>query len=58
MAAQFTLMKGLSRRTLFWYSSLAISSFPVPDSPVISTVTSVWATVRTSSITDSMAPLR
>ena len=44
IAAQFTRMKGLSRRELFSWSALAMSSLPVPLSPVKSTVDGVSAT--------------
>jgi hypothetical protein len=42
-AAQFTAMKGLSARALALWMAWANSSFPVPLSPVISTVKSVRA---------------
>src|SRR5207253_3100924 len=44
MAAQFTAMNGPALTRLRAWISLATSSFPVPDSPVIKTFTSVWAT--------------
>ena len=52
MAAQFTGTKGrAARRELAWMAR-AISSLPVPLSPVIRTVTSVGAT-RTSRVNSS-----
>ena len=50
-ALQLTLMNGLSARLLVEWTARAISSFPVPVSPVMSTVASVGATRRTSSST-------
>jgi hypothetical protein len=44
MAAQLTLMKGLSRRDEFSCSARATSSFPVPLSPLTNTVVGVSAT--------------
>ena len=38
MAPQFTATNGPSARGEFWWSALATSSLPVPDSPTISTV--------------------
>ena len=45
MAAQLILMNGLSRRELPSWSAVAISSLPVPLSPVMSTVEGVSATL-------------
>ncbi len=50
IAAQFTLIKGLLFLLLLEYISSATTSFPVPDSPIINTVTSVGAIVLISSI--------
>src|ERR1700722_14181526 len=47
MEAQLVVTKVLSLRGLRLCISLARSSFPVPVSPRISTVESVWATVST-----------
>ena len=44
IAAQLTRMKGLSLRLLFSCSARAISSLPVPLSPVSRTVLGVSAT--------------
>jgi hypothetical protein len=44
IAAQLILMNGPFRRDELLCSARAISSFPVPDSPVISTVEGVSAT--------------
>jgi hypothetical protein len=44
MAAQLILMKGLLARGEWWWSAEAISSLPVPDSPVINTVEGLLAT--------------
>ena len=44
MAAQFTLMRGWVRRELPRCSAWATSSFPVPLSPVMSTVDGESAT--------------
>ena len=52
MAAQFTGTKGRVARLEFTWMARAISSLPVPLSPVISTVTSVGAT-RTSLVSSS-----
>ena len=49
MAAQLTLISGLSQRVLCWCSRLVINSLPVPLSPVTSTVLRVGATWRTTS---------
>ena len=43
MLAQFTLMKGLWRRGLLKWMLPEIKLLPVPVSPVISMVDSVWA---------------
>ena len=45
MAAQLILMNGLSTRGELLWSAEAISSLPVPDSPVISTVDGLAATL-------------
>ncbi len=45
MAAQLILMKGLSRRLEAPCSAVAMSSLPVPLSPVMSTVEGVSATL-------------
>ncbi len=45
MAAQLILMSGLSRRDEPSWSAVATSSLPVPDSPVMSTVEGVSATL-------------
>src|SRR5579863_1754141 len=47
MALQFTRTRGRSLRTLRLWMARAISSFPVPVSPLISTVESVGATCST-----------
>ena len=44
IAAQFTLMNGAAARPLARKISVATISFPVPFSPLISTVASVGAT--------------
>ena len=44
IAAQFTLMSGISRCALWWWISRATISLPVPVSPVMSTVLLVCAT--------------
>ncbi len=44
MAAQLTLMKGLPSREVFSWRARAMSSLPVPLSPVMSTVRGVSAT--------------
>ncbi len=51
MEAQFTAMIGASRRLLWSCTARATSSLPVPDSPRMSTVASVAATLRTRSKT-------
>ena len=56
-ALQLTLMNGLSARLLVEWMARAISSFPVPVSPVMSTEASVGATRRTSSSTADSAGL-
>ena len=56
-ALQLTLMNGLSARLLVEWTARAISSFPVPVSPVMSTEASVGATRRTSSSTAQSAGL-
>ncbi len=48
MAAQFMGTKGADFRELREWIALATSSFPVPDSPVMRTVASVFATLRTT----------
>jgi len=48
-AAQLIFTKDASRRLLLKWIALAIISFPVPDSPVISTVACVAATCSTIS---------
>ena len=48
-AAQFTATKGRSRRVPCRWIARAISSLPVPDSPVMRTVAVVSAIWRTSS---------
>ena len=58
MAAQLTLISGLSQRVLCWCSRLVISSLPVPLSPVTSTVLRVGATWRTTSRIFANAGLR
>jgi hypothetical protein len=50
-AAQLTLIKGFSARALLECRALAISSLPVPLSPVIKTVASVGATRATFAMT-------
>ena len=45
-AAQFTITSGWSLRLLLWCMDLAISSFPVPLSPVINTVASEGAIIK------------
>ena len=45
MAAQLIRMNGLSRRELPSWSAVAMSSFPVPLSPVMRTVEGVSATL-------------
>ncbi len=47
-AAQLSTVKGMSLRLLCCHTVFAISSFPVPDSPIISAVESVGATFITS----------
>ena len=54
-AAQLTLISGLAARRLWEWIARAISSLPVPVSPVISTVASVGATRLTLSSTASSA---
>ena len=54
IAAQLILMSGLSRRELPWCSAVATSSLPVPDSPVISTVEGVSATLSMTLNSSSM----
>ncbi len=51
MAAQLTGTNRLLLRGLSWWMNLAISSLPVPDSPVIRTAESVFATLDARSIT-------
>ena len=46
-AAQFSLMNGLSRRSLWSWIARANSSLPVPDSPCSSTVARVGAAMDT-----------
>jgi hypothetical protein len=48
MAAQLILMNGPPWRDEFSCSARAISSLPVPDSPVMSTVEGVFATFSTT----------
>ncbi len=57
-AAQFTRISGRSRRRLASWIARAISSLPVPDSPVTSTVASVPATRSIWRRIASMAGLR
>ena len=57
-AAQFTATNGPRARRLAAWTALATSSLPVPDSPVISTVASVGAMVRTISQSARMDSLR
>src|ERR1700722_11532835 len=56
MAAQFTLTKAREERRECRWIALAISSLPVPVSPVISTVASVGATLDTRENTFCKAP--
>ena len=56
-AAQLILISGLSLRLLAEWMARAISSLPVPVSPVISTEASVGATLRTLSSTPWRAGL-
>ena len=58
IAAQFTLMSGMSRCALRSWMARAISSLPVPVSPVMSTVLLVSATSSARSMICSMARLR
>ena len=53
-APQLRATNGRSRRSEWKCSARAISSFPVPDSPVTSTVLVVFATDSTRSNTASM----
>ena len=53
MAAQFTVTKGLSRRGLNWCIAREKTSFPVPLSPVRSTVASVGATRELARVENS-----
>ena len=53
IAAQFTLMKARADRGDRLWIARATSSFPVPVSPVISTVESVGATLDTCASTRS-----
>src|SRR5439155_814868 len=57
MAALFTHTKGFVARPLWRWMAEATSSFPVPDSPVISTRTSVGATRAISRRSSSIAVL-
>ena len=54
-AAQLSLISGLAARRLWEWIARAISSLPVPVSPVMSTVASVGATRLTLSSTASSA---
>ncbi len=54
-AAQFSVTNGPSRRGLRWCSARAISSFPVPVSPMMQTRASLAATRSTCAITRRMA---
>ena len=45
MAPQLILMMGLSRRLLERWTWLTMTSLPVPDSPVMSSVESTWEMV-------------
>jgi hypothetical protein len=58
MAAQFTLISGMSRCALRSWMARATSSLPVPVSPVMSTVLLVSATSSPRRTTSSMARLR
>ena len=58
MAAQFTLMSGMSRCALRLWMARATSSLPVPVSPVMSTVLFVSATSSARLMTSSMFRLR
>ena len=58
MAAQFTLISGMSRCALRAWMARATSSLPVPVSPVIRTVLLVSATSSALRITSSIARLR
>ncbi len=57
MAAQLTLMNGMSRCALRWCTARATSSLPVPVSPVISTVLRVADTSSMRWITSATARL-
>src|ERR1700676_490664 len=57
MAAQFTFTNGPFDRALHLWMASAISSLPVPVSPLINTVASVGATTRTMSSTRRRAAL-
>ena len=57
MALQLTLTNGRLDRGLRLWTSLASSSLPVPDSPVMSTVASVDATASTCCMTCRSARL-
>ncbi len=58
MAPPLTATKGCAARGLAWWMALAISSFPVPDSPSMSTVASLGATRATSSSTRCIGAAR
>ena len=58
IAAQLTLMSGMSRWALRSWMARATSSLPVPVSPVMSTVLLVSATSSARRITSSIARLR
>ena len=58
MAAQLTLMSGMSRCALRSWMARAASSLPVPVSPVMSTVLLLCATSSSLRISSWMARLR
>ena len=58
IAAQFTLISGMSRCALRSWMARAMSSFPVPVSPVMRTVLFVSATRSARWMICSMARLR
>jgi hypothetical protein len=57
MAAQFSLMKVLPWRLLWWCKARATNSLPVPVSPSSSTVASLGATFATFRMTSFRALL-